>query len=141
MKGIKSALAVLVVVSATADFWAQALPRPQQNGDRTLADGFVFDGIADRQEPSRTISTRPPPIERTAATVPTTTPVTGASVTTESPEVAQCRLRCPITSEYNPVCGSDQQVYSNPGKLSCARFCGLDVDFLYSGPCDSAIRG
>lgn len=28
------------------------------------------------------------------------------------------------TNEYNPVCGSDQIDYKNPGQLSCASMCG-----------------
>ena len=28
------------------------------------------------------------------------------------------------TPEYNPVCGSDNVEYDNPGRLNCASACG-----------------
>ncbi|KPI94054.1 hypothetical protein RR46_13219 [Papilio xuthus] len=36
----------------------------------------------------------------------------------------QCLLGCPVTPEYNPVCGSNGVTYSNPGRLLCAQACG-----------------
>ncbi|CAG9133592.1 unnamed protein product [Plutella xylostella] len=52
-----------------------------------------------------------------------------------SPREAQCIQQCPVTSEFNPVCGSDGQEYSNPGRLDCARGCGRGVTLARSGPC------
>lgn len=45
--------------------------------------------------------------------------------TTQSPSVRSCIASCPVTSEYNPVCGSDNVTYSNPGRLICAQMCGV----------------
>lgn len=36
----------------------------------------------------------------------------------------QCFGTCPTTPEYNPICGSDMQLYQNEQKFNCARFCG-----------------
>lgn len=36
----------------------------------------------------------------------------------------QCFGSCPTTPEYNPICGSDMQLYQNEQKFNCARFCG-----------------
>ncbi|GBP22528.1 hypothetical protein EVAR_84765_1 [Eumeta japonica] len=36
----------------------------------------------------------------------------------------RCMRNCPVTSEYNPVCGSDNARYENPSWLSCAQACG-----------------
>lgn len=35
-----------------------------------------------------------------------------------------CVQSCPITHEYNPVCGSDRVTYVNPGRLRCEQLCG-----------------
>lgn len=40
------------------------------------------------------------------------------------PAILLCITACPVTSEYNPVCGSDRVTYNNPGRLACANMCG-----------------
>ncbi|XP_014220465.1 endo-1,4-beta-xylanase C-like isoform X1 [Trichogramma pretiosum] len=76
-------------------------------------------------------------------TTPTTTqaPVTSGAgqSTTDSPAYTRCFNSCQATSEYNPVCGSDGVVYSNPGRLGCANTCGkrkYQVTVVRFGPCD-----
>uniref|UniRef100_A0A0A1WR30 Uncharacterized protein C34E10.8 n=1 Tax=Zeugodacus cucurbitae TaxID=28588 RepID=A0A0A1WR30_ZEUCU len=44
--------------------------------------------------------------------------------TTSTPQFLNCFGSCPTTSEYNPVCASNQQQYQNPQKFECARQCG-----------------
>lgn len=36
---------------------------------------------------------------------------------------------CATTPEYNPVCGSNSQTYSNPQKLKCAQRCGQGKNY------------
>lgn len=38
---------------------------------------------------------------------------------------ALCMRSCPVTSEFNPVCGSNNVTYTNPGRLECAQTCGV----------------
>ncbi|XP_031636296.1 uncharacterized protein LOC116349142, partial [Contarinia nasturtii] len=49
--------------------------------------------------------------------------------TTVNPAIAQLKLsspyiNCPTLSQYDPVCGSDNQIYGNAEKLQCANNCG-----------------
>ncbi|KAJ0183188.1 hypothetical protein K1T71_001164 [Dendrolimus kikuchii] len=52
-----------------------------------------------------------------------------------SSTINECINRCPVTSEYYPVCGTDNITYSNQGRLACARFCGVDVSLRRNTPC------
>lgn len=47
--------------------------------------------------------------------------------TTLAPAVETCRDGCTsrTTSQYNPVCGSDNQNYHNRERLDCAQECGV----------------
>lgn len=50
---------------------------------------------------------------------------TPAAAPSQSPAFLRCtREQCLATNEYNPVCGTDQVVYSNIRKLDCANQCG-----------------
>ncbi|EEB18504.1 hypothetical protein Phum_PHUM516380 [Pediculus humanus corporis] len=42
---------------------------------------------------------------------------------------------CPVTPEFNPVCGSDYSTYSNMGRLKCAQYCGKSVTLFHYGRC------
>lgn len=50
-----------------------------------------------------------------------------AASTTVSPRIQNCLKTCPVTSEYNPVCGSNGQIYNNRNYLRCAQFCGSEL--------------
>ncbi|XP_076630700.1 uncharacterized protein LOC143346466 [Colletes latitarsis] len=72
------------------------------------------------------------------------TPTTVATTTTsENSDAAfqACVNSCPTTSEYNPICGTDNVVYSNPGSLGCTVQCGKDIKLKYYGTCGGADRG
>ncbi|KAI5636271.1 hypothetical protein NE865_11035 [Phthorimaea operculella] len=61
---------------------------------------------------------------------------TGATPSTPSSNaIIRCMGNCPVTSEYNPVCGSDGVTYTNPGRLTCAKDCGANVVLLSKGAC------
>ncbi|KAH8317172.1 hypothetical protein KR074_000449 [Drosophila pseudoananassae] len=49
---------------------------------------------------------------------------TTARPTTPSPRYLACLQVCPVTSEYNPICGSDNIVYYNENRFNCAVRCG-----------------
>ncbi|KAL0880909.1 hypothetical protein ABMA27_002081 [Loxostege sticticalis] len=73
-------------------------------------------------------------------TIPTTTVSNDRIVfldDSETPFQKQCVQNCPTTSEYNPVCGSDSVTYFNPGRLVCARNCGINVRERRRGSCGS----
>ncbi|XP_052755297.1 uncharacterized protein LOC113509844 isoform X2 [Galleria mellonella] len=56
--------------------------------------------------------------------------------TTQSPAAIQaCMSSCLVTSEYNPVCGTDKVTYQNPGRLECARNCGKVVSLFRPSRC------
>jgi len=57
-----------------------------------------------------------------------------------SAEVQRCVDRCQTTPEYNPVCGSDNILYQNPGKLICSNGCQARTDIVinYYGPCSTS---
>ncbi|RVE54236.1 hypothetical protein evm_001063 [Chilo suppressalis] len=46
-----------------------------------------------------------------------------------------CIRGCPTTSEYNPVCGSNGVTYTNPSRLECAKYCGVDVQLSRRSRC------
>ncbi|KAG6446028.1 hypothetical protein O3G_MSEX004213 [Manduca sexta] len=58
--------------------------------------------------------------------------------TTVSPSYQDCLRGCPVTPEYNPVCGTDRVTYNNPGRLMCAQACGSNVSLLRAAPCPPA---
>ncbi|XP_022221380.1 uncharacterized protein LOC111073389 [Drosophila obscura] len=55
--------------------------------------------------------------------------------TTQSPEYLSCLQSCPATSEYNPICGSDNVNYYNGGKFDCAVRCGQNIRRIHLGAC------
>ncbi|XP_011169685.1 serine protease inhibitor dipetalogastin [Solenopsis invicta] len=95
-----------------------------QNSDGSVKtssiDSFVFDGpVASRSNGEQS--------------------ATSASATTAaSDQYDACVINCPVTPEYNPVCGTDNIVYNNPELLSCAIRCGKKVTLNYYGRCNSA---
>ncbi|XP_053613040.1 sporozoite surface protein 2-like isoform X2 [Plodia interpunctella] len=70
--------------------------------------------------------------------VPTTTVNPNQIVfdnSSESPLQRQCVQDCPATPEYNPICGTNNVTYFNPGKFVCARNCGVSVYVARRGVC------
>ncbi|XP_064541871.1 uncharacterized protein Kaz1-ORFB [Drosophila montana] len=63
----------------------------------------------------------------------TTTP----QPTTASSRVLACIQSCPATSEYNPICGSDNVNYYNAGRFDCAVRCGQNIRRLHLGICST----
>ncbi|XP_053604984.1 uncharacterized protein LOC128672102 [Plodia interpunctella] len=55
---------------------------------------------------------------------------------TPSPQaIATCMRSCPVTSEYNPICGTDNITYNNPSRLDCAKTCGKPVSQRLASRC------
>ncbi|XP_020280335.1 uncharacterized protein LOC109853040 [Pseudomyrmex gracilis] len=95
----------------------------------TRVDGFFFDGPA-----ATTLSN-----STTVSTITTT--VTASSTIVSSAPYDVCVASCPVTNEYNPVCGTDNADYTNPGGLGCAQRCGKDVTLNYYGRCSTGRTG
>ncbi|XP_052847926.1 uncharacterized protein LOC128259536 [Drosophila gunungcola] len=55
--------------------------------------------------------------------------------TTQSPQYFACFQSCPATSEYNPICGSDNVNYYNENRFNCALTCGLRIQQVHTGIC------
>ena len=72
---------------------------------------------------------------RTTRRPSTTTLAVPGMETTRSP----CEQRCQITSQYNPVCGSNDVTYSNPATLKCAQRCGRRINLVHYGVCTSSL--
>lgn len=61
---------------------------------------------------------------------------TQGTTTTRAPQsYRRCLNACPRTYEYNPVCGTDGNTYSNAQTLKCARSCGQNVNLRRPGTC------
>ncbi|XP_053604565.1 uncharacterized protein LOC128671817 isoform X1 [Plodia interpunctella] len=70
--------------------------------------------------------------------LPTTASTTQAPNGNGGSSNAECLRNCPVTPEYNPVCGTDNVTYTNPGRLGCAQACGVSVSLLRSSPCPTS---
>ncbi|KAH8297865.1 hypothetical protein KR054_012280, partial [Drosophila jambulina] len=62
---------------------------------------------------------RPQPQSSSSSTTTAATPAN------QEPRYLACLQTCPATSEYNPICGSDNNNYYNQNKFNCAVSCGL----------------
>lgn len=70
----------------------------------------------------------------TAGTTTTTVAPPGAPAPTAntSPQFLRCIANCQTTNQYNPVCGTDRQLYNNQARLDCANQCGAGgKNFLF----------
>uniref|UniRef100_A0A034WLJ9 Kazal-like domain-containing protein n=1 Tax=Bactrocera dorsalis TaxID=27457 RepID=A0A034WLJ9_BACDO len=128
------------------NFGPNPLPRPQW-GRPGPGEPLIFSNDR-RQAPTSTTNTTPSPPNGQQANanaapnvvfinnqpiVATIAPFTAP--TTASPQFLNCFGSCPTTSEYNPVCASNQQQYQNPQKFDCARQCGADIQIVRRGAC------
>lgn len=64
-----------------------------------------------------------------------------------TPAFIECNRNCITTTEYSPICGSDQVTYNNIRRLECANRCGQrlsqswqDIQNLRPGACTSGQR-
>ncbi|XP_071564286.1 uncharacterized protein [Temnothorax nylanderi] len=104
---------------------------PQNLDNAVQADGFVFDGAVASEQSNG--SQRIPS---------TSTPTIVTSTTLSNNDIYNaCLDNCPITHEYNPVCGTDNVDYTNPGGLGCAQRCGKDVTLNHYGRCSTGRTG
>ncbi|KAG7200806.1 hypothetical protein KM043_003179 [Ampulex compressa] len=110
-------------VALTATLFLSSLAFPQD-------DRIVFDGPTDRP-----ITTQSSGVAREITTQSASTARQGTTPSVE--DFNACMSRCPVTTEYNPVCGTDNVNYDNPGGLGCAQKCGLDISLNYYGRCSS----
>ena len=111
---------------AASPFFIAAFPQ---------ADDFIFDGP---------VATRSPNGGQRITSTSTTTTTSGNENDVTPQSVDQynaCVNSCPVTHEYNPVCGTDNVDYTNPGGLGCAQRCGKEVILRYYGRCSTGSTG
>lgn len=78
-------------------------------------------------------------IKRFIRQTPDNNVFTNIPISTVSPSLENCLMNCAITSEYNPVCGTNGITYNNYGKLACAQFCGVVVAVKRYSPCPNVV--
>ncbi|XP_011691812.1 PREDICTED: four-domain proteases inhibitor-like [Wasmannia auropunctata] len=121
---------------------------PQNSDDVAVAqaemvqvDGFVFDGpVATEQSNGEQRITSTSTTTTTTASTITSTSTTTTTTQTDD-QYNRCVTNCPVTNEYNPVCGTDNTDYTNPGGLGCAQRCGKDVRLNHYGRCSTGRIG
>ncbi|XP_058797714.1 uncharacterized protein LOC131667950 isoform X2 [Phymastichus coffea] len=100
-------------------------------------DSIIFPGQTERSPKFPLNSTRRPG-------EPTSPSTNGGGSTTFTPDATynECLNSCLTTSEYNPICGSDNAVYSNPGRFACAQNCGnRELRIIAYGRCSNNTTG
>ncbi|XP_033342980.2 uncharacterized protein LOC117230036 [Megalopta genalis] len=115
----------MLYVALVAAFTGSLIASPQRSSE---VDGFVFDGPISGDTTTENVVTT------STTSTPSTTTDAPVSTTMDS----ACISRCPTTFEYNPVCGTDNVLYPNPGRLNCASLCGKGVSIQHFGPCRTA---
>ncbi|XP_078039273.1 uncharacterized protein LOC144471268 [Augochlora pura] len=117
----------MLYVALVAAFSGCLIASPQRPSE---VDGFVFDGPISGDRTAGDVTT--------TTTMTTSSPSTTTTATVSTTMDPACISSCPTTLEYNPVCGTDNVVYQNPGRLNCAATCGKDVSVSHFGPCRTA---
>ncbi|XP_065210623.1 uncharacterized protein LOC135838790 [Planococcus citri] len=46
-----------------------------------------------------------------------------------------CLKNCPVTADYTPFCGSDNQTHVTHGLLTCYQRCNIPITVAYEGRC------
>ncbi|CAG4975331.1 unnamed protein product [Parnassius apollo] len=88
-----------------------------------------------RQSRNETTTAEPEAAQVQPVSPSSSTPTENGQNTQSESDLQECIRSCPVTSEYNPVCGSNRVTYSNPGRLLCAQECGVNVSQLRTSPC------
>ncbi|XP_055703011.1 uncharacterized protein LOC129801738 [Phlebotomus papatasi] len=138
--------------------FAYSLPqlRPDQAQDPNSVDddiGWSW-GVSDTNDDNRNVNNqvnmgssnvnrRPQSPQGPQVPLPQNPPIPQRPGTTLPPGVTEapsesflrCFDACPTTSQYSPVCGSDQQSYHNMAKFDCAVACGANIQVLFVGTC------
>ncbi|XP_012543186.1 uncharacterized protein LOC105840714 [Monomorium pharaonis] len=115
---------LLLITTSPFLITAQNLNEPVE---RTQVDDFIFDG--------------PVASEQSSGQQRITSTTTATSIPLPDDQYNACVINCPVTPEYNPVCGTDNVDYTNPGLLSCAARCGKEVALNYYGRCSTSRTG
>ncbi|XP_012233433.1 uncharacterized protein [Linepithema humile] len=118
-----------LLLIATSPFLITAFPQNSGTGTMSQVDGFVFDGPT---------ASRPNIGQRTTLT---TIATSTTSLPLDDTQFNSCVSSCPATPEYNPVCGTDNVDYTNPGGLGCAQRCGKEVLLRHYGRCSTSMSG
>ncbi|KAK4887824.1 hypothetical protein RN001_004095 [Aquatica leii] len=69
------------------------------------------------------------------STISPSGPETTAATTKAPQAYVTCLQACPATPEYNPICGTNSETFTNLSRFRCAQKCGLRVDILFNGRC------
>ncbi|XP_047990311.1 uncharacterized protein LOC125229502 [Leguminivora glycinivorella] len=116
--------------------------QPGQNGPRGSPQGNITPPQRSPNDADRVVfpdfNNQVPTTRSPRPTRPVTTSTTTARTTTTDRtliDLVICIRACPVTAEYNPVCGTNNVTYNNPGALQCARNCGLNVGIARQSPC------
>ncbi|XP_076241650.1 uncharacterized protein LOC143183805 [Calliopsis andreniformis] len=59
------------------------------------------------------------------------------SATSRPGTFKECIENCPTSTEYEPLCGTDNVEYINPEAIACAQRCGIDVKIKYYERCST----
>lgn len=91
--------------------------KPVQFRNMNNDNFYVFDAFSEQEPPNAL----PFPPARNLPNIqqPTSTELP-ASATDRTP----CEKACLVTPQYNPVCGDNNQTFSNEARLRCAQRCG-----------------
>ncbi|KAJ3666067.1 hypothetical protein Zmor_001522 [Zophobas morio] len=96
---------------------------------RVRRQGFNWEDYDDRLDSSTQ--------RQSQAVTPTSGSGGVTTTTTASPQYTTCIRRCPVTPQYNPICGTNRITYNNESHLRCAQQCGLSVQRAFGGSCQA----
>ncbi|XP_050348759.1 uncharacterized protein LOC126772431 [Nymphalis io] len=133
---------VLAILSNEALAMSHRQKRQNEGNEEDLEDRYGWNRPNFPRFPQRPWRPNPFPTQRPVSdpgqgqtTTTTAAPPTPNGNTANDANVQACIRTCPVTTEYNPVCGTNSVTYDNPGRLSCAQACGVNVSLLRSSRC------